>query len=84
MELIDQNFVPKIEHFVTILLYYSRCKMSKNGNTWPLFKILFFKNIWIYLRFLRTVDMKDSCIVDIENTEEILLVFLTFDLRLRT
>ena len=45
------------------------CKMSKNGNTSPFFKILFFKNIWIYLRliFFRTVQIKDSCIVDIKN-----------------
>ena len=33
----------------TILPYYSLSKMSKNGNTLPLFKILFLKNIWIYL-----------------------------------
>ena len=44
--------------------------MSKNGNTSPLFKILTFKNIWIYSRlifFFCTVQIKDSCIVDIEN-----------------
>ena len=45
-------FVPKIDHFVTILHYYSLCKMSKDGDTSPLFKILFFKNIWIYLRLI--------------------------------
>ena len=39
--------------------------MSKNSNTSPLFKILFFSNIWIY--FFCTVQIKDSCIVDIEN-----------------
>ena len=43
----------------------SLCKMSKNSNTSPLFKILFFSNIWIY--FFCTVQIKDSCIVDIEN-----------------
>ena len=46
----SSNFVSKIDYFVTILPYYSLCKMSKNGNTSPLFKMLFFKNIWIYLR----------------------------------
>ena len=39
---VAQNFVPKIDHFVTILPYYSLCKVSKNGNTSPLYKILFF------------------------------------------
>ena len=44
-------------------------KMSKDGNTSPFFTILFLKNIWIYLRliFFRTVQIKDSCIVDIKN-----------------
>ena len=32
----------------TILPYFSLCKMSKNGNTSPLFK----KNIWISLRLM--------------------------------
>ena len=41
-----------MDHFVTILPYYSLCKMSKNGNTSPLFKILLFKNVWIYLRLI--------------------------------
>ena len=70
----DQNFVPKIDHFVTILRYYSLCKMSKNGITSPLFKILLFKNIWIYLRliFLHCL-IKDSCIVEIENRRFYLL-----------
>ena len=42
----------RIDHFLTILPYYSFCKMSKNGNTSPLFKILFLKIIWIYLRLV--------------------------------
>ena len=50
LQLVDQNFVPQIDHFVTILPYYGLCKMSKNGNSLPPFKILFLKNIWIYLR----------------------------------
>ena len=59
--------------------------MSKNGNTPPLFKILFFLK---YLDLFKTdfffcaVQIKDSCIVDIKL--EILLAFLTFDLRLRS
>ena len=34
------------------ILCYSLCKMSKNCSTSPLFKILFFKNIWIYFRLI--------------------------------
>ena len=72
-------------NFVTILPYYSLCKMSKNGSTSPLLKCCFFKNIWIYLRlnFFCNVQIKDSCIVDLEN-RRFRLAFLTFDLRLRT
>ena len=52
-----------------------KCKMSINGNTSPIFKILFFKNIWIYLRliFFCSVQIKDSCIVDRENRKFYLL-----------
>ena len=71
--LVDQNFVLKIDHFVTILPHYSLCKMSKNGNSSPLFKILFFKSIWIYLTDFFAVQIKDSCIVDIENRRFYLL-----------
>ena len=39
--LVDQNFVPKIDHFLTVLPYYSLCKMSKKGNTSTFFN--FFK-----------------------------------------
>ena len=46
------SWLIRIDHFVTILPYYSLCKMSKNGNTSSLFKILSFKNIWIYLRVI--------------------------------
>ena len=58
----------------TILPNCSRCKMPKNYNTSPLFTIFFF-NIWIYLRliFFCTVQIKDSCIVDIENRRFYLL-----------
>ena len=67
-------FVPKIDHFVTILHYYSLCKMSKDGDTSPLFKILFFKNIWIYLRLIIcTVQIKVSCMLDIEDRRFYLL-----------
>ena len=37
------SWLTRIDHFVTILPYYSLCKMSKNGNTSPLFKIYFLK-----------------------------------------
>ena len=68
MELVDQNFVPKIDHFVTILPYYSLCKMSKNGNTSPFLKVFFFKHLDLFKTdFFCTVQNKDSCIVDIEN-----------------
>ena len=39
-------------HFVIILPYYSLCKMSKNGNSSIIFKILFFKNIYVYLKLI--------------------------------
>ena len=79
------NFVPKIDHFVTILPHYSLCKMSKNGNTSPLFKILFFKNIWIYLRLIVVALFKSKIAVYSGYREwDILLAFQTFDLRLRT
>ena len=45
--------------------------MSKNGNTWPLFKICFLK-IFELIVFC-TVRIKDSCIVDIENRRFYLL-----------
>ena len=48
----SSSWLIRIDHFVTILPYYSLCKMSKNGNTSPFFKSLFFKNIWIYLRLI--------------------------------
>ena len=52
----------------TILPYYSLCKMSKNGNTSPLFKILFFKNIWIYIRLILFLHCSNQrCTVDLEN-----------------
>ena len=35
-----------------ILPYNSPCKMSKNGNTLQYYKILFLKNIWVYLRLV--------------------------------
>ena len=38
----SSSWLIRIDHFVTILPYYNLCKMSKNGNTPPLFKILFF------------------------------------------
>ena len=50
--LVDQNFVSKIDHFVTILPY-----------NLDLFKTDFFC----------TVQIKDSCIVDIENRRFYLL-----------
>ena len=52
LQLVDQNFVPQIDHFVTILPYYRLCKMSKNANAWPIFIILFFKDIWIYFKLI--------------------------------
>ena len=82
--IVDQNFVPKIDHFVTILLHYSLCKMSKNDNTSPLFKILFFKN---YSDLSKTdcfciVQIKDSCIVDKESRRFYLLFLrLIWDLQ---
>ena len=59
--------------------------MSKNGNTSPRFKISFFKKYLDLLKtdFFCTVEIKDSCIVNIEN-RGFYLLFLTFDLRLRT
>ena len=63
-----------LDHFVTILPSYSLFKMSKHGNNSPLFKILFFRTIWIYLRLIFcTVQIKDSCTVDIENRRFYLL-----------
>ena len=75
LQLVDQNFVPQIDHFVTILPYYRLCKMSKNANTWPIFIILLFKNICIYLKliFFCTVQIKDSCRVDVEDRRFYLL-----------
>ena len=65
----SSSWLIRIDHFVTILPYFSLCKMPENGNTSPLFKILFFKNICIYFRliFFCNVQIKDSSIVDIEN-----------------
>ena len=48
----SSSWLIRIDHFVTILPYFSLCKMPKNDNTSPLFKILFFKNICIYLRLI--------------------------------
>ena len=51
--------------------------MSKNSDTSPLF-FLFFQNIWILFKtvFFRTVQIKDSCIVDTENRRFYLLFVL--------
>ena len=38
----SSSWLIRIDHFVTILPHYNLCKISKNGNTPPLFKILFF------------------------------------------
>ena len=55
----------------TILPYYSLCKISKNGNTSPIFNILFFnisQDLFKNDFFLVCIVLiKDSCIVDIEN-----------------
>ena len=50
-QLVDQNFVPKIDHFVTSLPYYSLYKMSKNGNTSPLFKKFLNKHLDLFKPF---------------------------------
>ena len=59
----------------TILPNCSRCKMSKNYNTSPLFTIFFLILGFIQLRliFFCTVQIKDSCIVDIKNRRFYLL-----------
>ena len=70
----------------TILRHYSLCKMSKNGKTSPHFIFIFEHCLDLFRTdFYALFKSKiASCIVDIENHEEILLALLTFDLRLRT
>ena len=72
--------VPKIDHFVILLPHYSLCKMSNNGNISPLFKILFFKKYLDLFKtgFFCTVQIKDSCIVDIEDRRFYLLFLRLF------